>query len=324
MRYNQKIMLIEPEFSISKSNELAVSNYDTKLTLVQLKLVYYSIYLLQHTECSEFSKSEFESFMDYSNLNSSALEKHIALLNTTNVIFSEEKVIKLYKDISYDKGVIRFEFAEDMLEHVFDLKSNFILIPAFISKSFTNIYSWKLYEFLRAHYGFHNKYYEVEELLTIFNVAGNDAYKKNISMFSTRVLNPAVAEVNNHTELIVAIEMRKYKRKILGINLEWSGGRFENLITGNQKAELMNYINTFSYDMGFSSALPKDLQIEMKNLSKNIVLLNEKITKGLLQNDYQIAKETLVRTTEKSKKIINRSNIRNIDEYKISVDDLWI
>src|SRR5699024_42736 len=107
----------------------------------------------------------------------------------------------VFIDYYYDRGQFSFNWNEKFLSHILELKEKYIITDLNIASKFKSGFSWILYEFLKAHYGYWHIEKTKEDLLELFSVEEVKSYKRNTSVFKNKVLDVAVAELNQYTEL---------------------------------------------------------------------------------------------------------------------------
>ena len=243
---NRKKILIRLENSVLKSNELSLASFSPGLTMNQMQLMMYAIYCTQATDTTAFTKVSFESKFDRRYNTADAVEDALALLGLKFGLLEEKKdkfkFYNVFQYIGYERGDFQFQWSEKILPHILELKDTgkYILNDFDISKMFKSTYSWILYDNLKARYGQSTLSLTKEEWLTMFNVAETKSYVNNTSIFKRKVLDVAVAELNDHTELNVSYTERKKGKAIVGFDVHWSRGELIYYATDKQ----VNYLQT--------------------------------------------------------------------------------
>lgn len=134
----------------------------------------------------------------------------------------------------YDKGHFVFNWNEIFLPHISELKEKYIVTDLAIMSQFKSGFSWILYEYLKGHYGNWHRNLTKDELMELFNVEDRVSYQNNTNRFKNGVLDVAIKEINEHTELEVWYTEKKVGNKITGFVLHWSTGKTSASATEKQ------------------------------------------------------------------------------------------
>src|SRR5690625_9271 len=130
----------------------------------------------------------------------------------------------VFQKISYKSGLFDFKWSEDMIPHILELKEKYVATDLLITSQFKSGFSWTLYDYLRAHYGYWHKVISKDELMKLFGVEDKVTYQKNTARFKSSVLDVAINEINKYTELDIRYTEEKQGRRIIGFDLIWSTG----------------------------------------------------------------------------------------------------
>lgn len=228
-RKNNKEQLVAYENSIKKSNDFSMSKLSQGLTLNQMQLLAYAIYATQQDGKTEFRKHEFQSKFELDNYKTEEANidsKKLYELGFSTVDLENNKFdyLRVFQRIKYDNGAFSFKWTDDMVPHILELKT-YSLVDLTITSKFKSGFSWTLYEYLKGHYGNWHKELSKEALMKLFNVEDRQTYQKNTSRFKGAVLDVAIEEINEHTELEVWYTEVKKGRTITGFVLHWSTGK---------------------------------------------------------------------------------------------------
>jgi len=136
-----------------------------------------------------------------------------------------------------------------MIPHILELKEKYIVTDLTITSQFKSGFSWTLYEYLKAHYGYWHKPLSKEALMKLFGVENKKTYKNNTGRFKTSVLDVAIEEINKYTELKAWYVEEKEGRAIVGFDLHWSIGETVSSATKKQIKELKTITDTIHQDM---------------------------------------------------------------------------
>lgn len=253
MRKNEKIGLIDYENSIFKSNELSMAKLNQGLTLNQMQLLAYSIFSTQKNGVTEFRKVEFEKRFGINHYKTKdALDDSETV---TSVKFSTRDLERnkftywnVFRGMSYDNGLFKFVWAEEMLPHILELQEKYITTDLTITSQFKSSFSWTLYDYLKAHYGYWHKPLSKNALMNLFGVEKKKTYQ-NTAQFKRGVLDVAIAEINALTELEVRYNEERDGRAIVGFDLIWSNGTTTASATKKQIKELQSILEIIFEDM---------------------------------------------------------------------------
>ena len=252
-RKNDKTQMISYENSVKKSNEFSMAKLNQGLTLNQMQLLAYAIYSTQQDGKTEFQKADFEKkfSLDYKTEHAKEDARKLYDLGfvTTDVENDEFDYLRVFQRINYKKGLFSFKWTEDMIPHILELKEKYIVTDLTITSQFKSGFSWTLYEYLKAHYGYWHKPLSKEALMKLFGVENKKTYKNNTGRFKTSVLDVAIEEINKYTELKAWYVEEKEGRAIVGFDLHWSIGETVSSATKKQIKELKTITDTIHQDM---------------------------------------------------------------------------
>lgn len=283
MRVNNKGKITSSESSIKKSNEVSMAKLNHGLNLNQMQLLAFAIYKTQQDGKTEFRKHEFEEKF---NIDYKTIHAKEDAMKVTSIQFSIEDLEEdyfeywnVFKSIKYKNGKFTFRWNEEFVPHILQLKDKYILMDLGIASNFKSGFSWTLYEFLKGHFGNWFKELSKNALMKLFNVEDVVSYQKNTSLFKSKVLNLAIKEINEHTELEVWYTEKKIGNKITGFILHWSTGKQEKSATEKQINLLNEIYGEIDANM-FEYLAVKDIQTARNYIiqAKDIHL---KIKKGI-------------------------------------------
>lgn len=254
MRVNTKSKIISHENSIRKSNELSMGKLNQGLTLNQMQLLAFSIFSTQQNGVTEFHKADFEKKFKLSKYNTDDAKKDAdkvisVKFSTADMENEEFRFWNVFMGMDYKKGHFKFEWNPRMLPHILNLKEKYITTDLSIASKFKSSFSWTLYDFIRAHHGYWHKVVTKEELMNLFGVQGTKTYLENSGRFKKSVLDVAIKEINENTELEVRYKDEKEGRTIIGFDLIWSNGEKLISATNKQIKEIQSIIDIVFEDM---------------------------------------------------------------------------
>lgn len=255
VRKNDKKTLINVENSIKKSNELSMAKLSHGLTLNQTQLLAFAIFSTQKNGVTSFQKADFEKKFEIASYNTKYAQRDaqtILGLKFTAVEDLEQNHFDYYnvfQRISYNKGTFNFKWSEDIIPHILNLKNKYVLTDLTITSQFKSSYSWILYDFLKAHYGYWHLPVSKEALLKLFGVENKKSYLMNTGMFKLKVLDVAISEINELTELKIMYKEEKQGKSIVGFDLHWSYGTIVPCATEKQMKHLEEIVLLIKEDM---------------------------------------------------------------------------
>lgn len=248
-------ILIDKSNTIKKSNELSAGKMIGGLTLNQAQLFAYAILVTQTDGRAEFKKSDFEKQFNLEHYNTrDAREDARGLIKLSiHTFYNHEDwaIRNVFTSISYRKGLFSFEWSEDFKPHILGLKERYTMIDLSIAGKFKSSFSWTLYEYLLAKYGYREIEISKQELMQLFSIDKVASYQKNTSMLKNRVLDVAINEINQHTELTVSYDDIKTGRAITGFNLNINRGGVVALATQKQTDYALDLLNKLKEDYIF-------------------------------------------------------------------------
>lgn len=255
MRKNDKEeLVINYENSIKKSNEFSMAKLNQGLTLNQMQLLAFAIYSTQKNGTAElFHKADFEKKFNLTKYNTTDAKQDSKKLfdlsfSTEDLEKNEFDFLRVFQRISYKNGEFLFKWTEDLIPHILDLKE-YNLIDLTITSQFKSGFSWTLYDYLKAHYGYWHKPISKDALMRLFGVENKKTYQSNTGDFKKTVLDVAIAEINALTELEVRYKDEKQGRSIVGFDLIWSNGKTTGSATKKQIKELKSILDIIFDDM---------------------------------------------------------------------------
>ena len=109
------------------------------------------------------------------------------------------------------EGKIILRFSVDIKPYLFSIESNFTSYPLKNTLLFKGSYSHRIYEFLRQWLSFGNKEFSIDELKDRLEL---DNEYERIDNLKQRVIDPALEEINQHSDIWVKYSQRKTGRKV--------------------------------------------------------------------------------------------------------------
>ena len=228
-RNDKKEVLISNADSILKSSDFSMAKMNHGLSLNQIQLLAYAIFATQKDKATTFIKADFEKKFDLDEYRTERAKEDVKKLMDIKFSFedlgNDEFVYwNVFSSIHYKEGTFHFKWTEDMLPNILDLKDKYVRTDLTVTAQFKSNFSWTLYDYLRAKYGFWYISFSKNELMSLFGVEEKKSYQNNTGAFKKRVLDIAIEEINEFTELDVKYEEIKEGRSIVGFKIHWSTG----------------------------------------------------------------------------------------------------
>lgn len=261
-RKNNKEVLISNVNTIKKSNELSTAKLNRGLTLNQMQLLAYAIYATQQDGSTMFIKANFEKKFGLDEYRTEHAKEDAQRL--VDIKFSIEDLENdyfeywnIFQSIKYREGTFIFKWNDEIVPHILDLKDRYVLTDLKITANFNSGFSWTLYDYLRGLYGAWYISISKEAVMKLFGVEEKKSYQSNTGLFKSRVLNVAIEEINEFTELDVKYEDIKKGRSIVGFKIIWSTG--QKVQKASQKQiDILNSIADVTFADAFMYARIKD------------------------------------------------------------------
>lgn len=163
--------------------------------------------------------------------------------------FEWKDLLEYFLGMEYERGLFKFEWSPKFLPHILNLKEKYITNNLTITSKFKSSFTWTLYDFMKGHYGYWHKEMSKVDLLKLFSVEGVSSYKDS-AQFKRGVLDVAIREINQYTELEAWYVEKKKGRAIVGFDLHWSvASKQETAATENQLKEITTIIDAVEADM---------------------------------------------------------------------------
>ena len=222
--------------TVCKSNKVVEAGY--KLSLNEQRVVLACISQVDSTR-DLLATDEFElSATDFAQLFSvSENNAYHALIDVTDTLFNRYIVIddpypdrpkvkrlkmRWISSIKYlsDDGKIIVMFAQEILPFLSELKNTFTKYKLEYIGKMTCVYAIRLYELLVQWQNTGKREVEIKWLKKQFRLV-DDSYER-MSNFKARVLDPAVADINKHSNFQVAWTQRKTGRRVTHLTFIFS------------------------------------------------------------------------------------------------------
>jgi len=261
------------------------------LSLNQMQLFAYAIFSTQQDGKTEFRKYEFENKFSISQFRpDDAMDDAYRLLDLKIQIRNSDQEKgrghNVFTDYYYDRGQFTFKWNESFLPHILELREKYVISDLAITSKFKSGFSWILYDYIKAHYGNWYKELSKKELMSLFNVENRKSYQRSTAEFKRSVIDVAIKEINEYTELEVRYEEKKVGNKIIGFVLHWSTGKKVSVATEKQLTLLREIQDEVEKNM-FDYLSLKDVQglDQARRYIIAIKEINNKVSKGLSSSE---------------------------------------
>lgn len=155
------------------------------------------------------------AYRDIAQLSNQFLQKLITL-PPDQTLDGSEVTVGLVSKRKYreNEGRVWVRFDEDIVPHIFDLKERFTSYRLKDVYQFTRANSWRVYELLKEFKGLGQREFDVEEFK--FKVGVGGLYPR-IGDLKKRVIDPAIAEINATSDILVQYDQRKRGRVVVAL-----------------------------------------------------------------------------------------------------------
>lgn len=216
--------------NIYKANELITKSRFT-LSAQQQKIVLYLISQINPFD-DEFKLYEFsiKEFCEICNINTSSgrnyemIKKQIKAIADKSIWIEladgKETLLRWIEKpyIDKEKGTVKIKLDNDMKPFLLQLNSNYTKYELYFILHFKSKYTIRLYEYIKArHFDELQKYSFEISLLELCERLDCKQYENEFKSFHTRVLKPAVLEINQFSEKNIEYELIKQGKKVIGI-----------------------------------------------------------------------------------------------------------
>lgn len=211
---------------IATSNSLAQSGQRMNKNA---KLLYYFLIMNIDARRDDFGIIKFplRQFHEYSGIGMDQLYRTIESLS--NELYELDLKLRISDDdwersrlltgIKYKDGFIEYRFNEDMKPHLLKQQERFMTLNPALMKNLNSFYSMHLYDILKAdHYKMDKREYveySLEQFRKFFQL--KDEEYKEFRDLRKRVIDPAISDINQHTDMTATWEPVKVGKKYGGL-----------------------------------------------------------------------------------------------------------
>jgi plasmid replication initiation protein len=202
---------------ISKSNDLVratsrlslIESRVLSLVLAQLKNNQYSYTITVKEYCETFDVS-FDSA--YNNLCSAVTNLQDRRITINKRDFVRSLRFVRYVDYYHDQGQIGLTFDDEILPHIFDLKSHYTTYQLKNIINLQSVNAFKLYEVAKSFQSVGVFTYSIDDLVLLLDL-NTTIMQTNLQ---NKVLKPAIAVINDKTDIELSYTTGKTGKKVTG------------------------------------------------------------------------------------------------------------
>lgn len=215
---------MDKEIEIRQHNALTNARYD--YTELQQDLMFFIISKLRPDNKDSYSLNIMElSKLTGKRYNATYLHKATADMGSRVLEVLNEKSYKqiwMFQQVEYHlgKGIIEFDLTKHILPYLFDLKDNFTSYELAAALRLTSKYAKRIYPLCSQwkNLGETKKYdlQDFKKMLGLIDDKGHEKMKQLIDL-RTNVLDVAVKQINEHTELHISYKLEKVGRSFKNI-----------------------------------------------------------------------------------------------------------
>jgi plasmid replication initiation protein len=149
----------------------------------------------------------------------------------------KETLVFFYSDVQTNKntGYIELTFGERMMPYLIELKDNFTAYELNNVLKMKSQYGIRLYELLKSHQFKRKIEYKIDDLKKILSVDHIESYNK-FSLFKGKVIETAIKEINDLTDLKISYTLKKVGRSYYYITFKINERNWIETIQAKDKA----------------------------------------------------------------------------------------
>ena len=203
-------LIRKARYNLKKKKKKIIAYLISKIKPTDRELQKYEISILDFCELCGINKSSF--YTEIKDIVDS-LDNKTFWVETNEKIFkfrwfSEFEIIK-------GSGKVNITLNSNIKKYLIDLRENFTQYELYNILALKGKYSIRLYEFFKSYSFMHEKKVDIDELKRILQAEKYINYKD----FRNRVLEKAVKEINQYTDIEVSYTTENKGRKIIALTL---------------------------------------------------------------------------------------------------------
>jgi len=113
------------------------------------------------------------------------------------------------------EGTVELDWWHEVVPHLFGLGEHFTRYKLWQASALRSIYSWRLFELLQSWRSEGRYEVSIEDFCTVMDVP--DCYRTNFKHVRVRVIEPAIQELTEKSNMTIAWQPQNAGRKVIGI-----------------------------------------------------------------------------------------------------------
>jgi plasmid replication initiation protein len=213
------------ELEIRQHNALTNARYE--YTEMQLDLLFFLISKLRKDQQDRVYELNVKDLSTLTGKKYNAAYLHKATADMGSRVFEVQtetryRQLWMFQRVDYllGQGIIEIKLTEDMLPYLFDLKDNFTSYTLAAALRLNSKYAKRIYQLCSQwkNLGETKKYdlQDFKKMLSLLDDKGNEKMER-ISVLREKVLDIAVKQINEHTELHISYKLEKRVRTFKNI-----------------------------------------------------------------------------------------------------------
>lgn len=209
-----------------EKNQIAVQDYSLvnskfKLNPAEIKFVLLAISKIDSVNQSDFKEEYIIPIPEISTAFQTQ-QNHVQLRTFAKKLMSKPLEIELhngnwaifnfFSKVEYIGGAFKVRIDGDLKPYLLELKKNFVQTDLKYIMHMTSQYAVRLYQLLKQHQKLGGREFILAELQDTLQVP--KSYTKKYSHFKEKVIDIAIAQINEYTDLTVAYKVKKIGRKV--------------------------------------------------------------------------------------------------------------
>jgi len=221
LKNNSKTIVKKSSYLAQRPMQLVELNRG--LNLRQQRFFNMAILAVNENGVSEFGKSDYDAIFkdDSDKFYTGDVRTDIYALGSLGMYEeNDDEAVwsSVFLKVRYDKSTSKFVFVWSplMMDHIRDVKRNYIQQDLQILAHFKNKYSFVWYDFFKSNHRQWKWYIPKEKLIDLLRLQGKESYLRNHSMLYKQCIETPLDELNKFTEYHVTCEVIKKGRIAVG------------------------------------------------------------------------------------------------------------
>ena len=224
--------LIQAKYSLTKNEQRLILYLVSKITRDDADFKKYQFTYQELAELTEMHKSRL--YAELATMAEHLLEKPICFLSKGGQKKSFCNWVSSFV-VDNEEKTCAVKFDPDLKPYLLKLQSYFTSYNIKYISGFTSKHSFRIYELCKQYQGLKQREFGLVELKTIL---GLDNKYKDVARFKSQVINPAIADINAHSDLNVSVIYAKTRRTITSLTFDITNG-LQACQNERQEAEIL-------------------------------------------------------------------------------------